>query len=176
MSISVEVSISDDLTAEIGESSDDEVPEPELIQTWASAAYLNKTPAIASFLVTTAGEIKNLNKQYRNQDKPTNVLSFPMFTPEEVDICLLGDIVLCASVIHQQAKQQQKSVLSHWAHMVVHGMLHLQGFDHINDNEAQEMETLEIEILGQLDFSNPYQTTTENSPAAEINEVTQNEA
>lgn len=161
MTVTVEVSISDDQISEVGESSDDDVPEPGLLQTWASAAYLNESPAVASFLVTTADEIQELNKQYRDKDKPTNVLSFPMQSPEEIDVDLLGDIVLCASVIKQEAKQQSKSEVSHWAHMVVHGMLHLQGYDHIKDDDAEEMEQLEINILSRLGFESPYEYSTE---------------
>jgi len=155
MTITVEVSVSD-LQSETPDSGDDDVPEPELLQAWATAAYLGNAPAIASVLVATADEIQRLNKQYRDIDKPTNVLSFPMQSPEEVDVCLLGDIALCASIIKQEARQQSKSEESHWAHMLVHGMLHLQGYDHIANNEAQEMEQLEIKILGQLGFNNPY--------------------
>ena len=157
MTITVEVSIADDLISEIGESGDDDVPEPGLLQTWAAAAYLDKIPAVASMLVTTSDEIQKLNKQYRDKDKATNVLSFPMQSPEEVDICLLGDIVLCASVIKQEAEQQSKTSLAHWAHMVVHGMLHLQGYDHIENDEAEAMERLEIKILKQLGFDDPYE-------------------
>jgi len=109
-------------------------------------------------LVTTAYDIQQLNKQYRDKNKPTNVLSFPMQSPEEADINLFGDIVLCASVINNEAVQQSKSVNAHWAHMVVHGMLHLQGYDHVKNDEAEKMEQLEISILKQLDFTNPYQS------------------
>lgn len=161
MTVNVEVSISDDLVSEANGSTEDDIPEPDLLQTWASAAYLNDTPAVASILVTTTDEIQKLNKQYRDKDKPTNVLSFPMQSPDEVDIDLLGDIVLCSAVIKQEAKQQSKSEMSHWAHMVVHGMLHLQGYDHIKDNEAEEMEQLEIDILDRLGFENPYECITE---------------
>ncbi|MCK4833757.1 MAG: rRNA maturation RNase YbeY [Gammaproteobacteria bacterium] len=161
MTVTVEVSLSDDLISEIGESGDDDVPEPGLLQEWATAAYLKKTPAIASMLVTTADDIQKLNKQYRHKDSATNVLSFPMESPEEIDVCLLGDIVLCASVIEQEAKQQSKTKKSHWAHMVVHGMLHLQGYDHIDDAAADEMEQLEINILDKLGFDSPYEHLTD---------------
>jgi probable rRNA maturation factor len=151
MTISVEVSISENITP--GEN---DVPEPALLQDWATAAYLNSVPAIASMLVTDIDEMQQLNKQYRDKDKPTNVLSFPMQSPVEAGVFLLGDIALCAPVIKQEASQQSKSEMSHWAHMVVHGMLHLQGYDHIKNDEAEEMEQLEIKILNQLGFSNPY--------------------
>lgn len=159
MSLTVDVTISDKLVADTPESGEDDVPEPALMQTWADAAYLNKdVPAVASIFVTSAEEIQQLNKQYRGKDKPTNVLSFPMESPQEVDFRLLGDIVLCAAVIRQEAIEQSTPVLSHWAHMVVHGMLHLQGYDHIDDNEAEDMEQAEINVLKQLGFDNPYQT------------------
>ena len=151
MTISVEVSISENIPP--GEN---DVPEPALLQEWATAAYLNSVPAVASMLVTDIDEMQQLNKQYRDKDKPTNVLSFPMQSPVEAGVFLLGDIALCAPVIKQEASQQSKSEMSHWAHMVVHGMLHLQGYDHINDDEAEQMEQLEIKILNQLGFSNPY--------------------
>ncbi len=157
MSVTVDITVSDNI-----ESGDDDVPEPALLHTWAVAAYKNTIPAVASILVTTAAEIRQLNKQYRDKDEATNVLSFPMQSPEEVDISLLGDIVLCATVIKQEANQQSKSEESHWAHMVVHGMLHLQGYDHVKNEEAEEMELLEINILDQLGFTNPYETMPMN--------------
>ena len=157
MTLTVDVSISEELVSDTGELSDDDVPEPELLQSWAAAAYLGETPAVASLLVTTAEEVRSLNKQYRDKDKATNVLSFPMQSPEEIDVRLLGDIVLCAPVIKQEAEQQSRSEASHWAHMVVHGMLHLQGYDHIDNDDAQQMEQVEIDILSQLGFSNPYE-------------------
>ena len=156
MTVTVDVSIAEDLISETPESGDDDIPEPGLLESWASAAYLNTVPAVASVRVTTADEIQRLNKNYRNKDKTTNVLSFPMQSPDEVDIRLLGDIALCASVIKQEASQQSKSELSHWAHMVVHGMLHLQGYDHVKNDEAEIMEKLEVDILKQLGFANPY--------------------
>jgi len=163
MTVTVDVSISDELVSDAGELSDDDVPEPELLQSWAKAAYLGDEPAVASLLVTTAEEVQSLNKQYRDKDKPTNVLSFPMQSPEEVDVSLLGDIVLCAPVIKQEAEQQSKVEASHWAHMVVHGMLHLQGYDHIDNTDAEQMEQLEIEIMARLGFGNPYQETIEKN-------------
>ena len=160
MPITVELTISDELISENSASGDDDVvegvPDREQLQTWAEAAYLTDVPAIASVLVATTKEVRELNKRYRDKDKTTNVLSFPIQSPEEVDVCLLGDIVLCATVIKQEAKQQSKSEGSHWAHMFVHAMLHLQGYDHIKNDEAEKMEQLEVEILHRLGFDNPY--------------------
>lgn len=160
MTLTVEVSISDELASDGSELSDDDVPESETLQSWAAAAYLGDAPALASLLVTTADEVRSLNRQYRDKDKPTNVLSFPMQSPDEIDVSLLGDIVLCAPVIKQEARQQGRSAASHWAHMVVHGMLHLQGYDHIDNRDAERMEQLEIDILDQLGFANPYEDIT----------------
>lgn len=160
MPITVELTISDELISENSASGDDDVvegvPDREQLQTWAEAAYLTDVPAIASVLVATTKEVRELNKRYRDKDKTTNVLSFPIQSPEEVDVCLLGDIVLCATVIKQEAKQQSKPEESHWAHMFVHAMLHLQGYDHIKNDEAEKMEQLEVEILHRLGFDNPY--------------------
>jgi probable rRNA maturation factor len=158
MSLALEVTISDELESAASTENDlpDFVPDPELLQTWADAAYLDAEPAVVSVLVTTMTEIRELNKQYRNKDKTTNVLSFPIQSPEEIDVVLLGDIVLCARIIQQEASQQSKSEESHWAHMIVHSVLHLQGYDHVNDDDAEVMEKLEIKILQQLGFDNPY--------------------
>ena len=160
MSVSVDIMISEDI-----ESADDDVPEPSLIKTWVDAAYLADAdeviPPVASVLVTTADEIQLLNRQYRDKDVPTNVLSFPMHSPENVDINLLGDIALCASVINDEAESQSKHKDAQWAHMVVHGMLHLQGYDHVDQSDAEEMEQMEISILDKLGFKNPYMTDNE---------------
>lgn len=149
--LTVEVSVSEELNM-----ADDDVPETSLLQAWATASYLNKAPAVASILVTTPQEIQQLNKQYRGKDKATNVLSFSMESPEELEFNLLGDIVLCAAVIKKEAALQDKSEHAHWAHMVIHGMLHLQGYDHMEEDEAETMEKLEASILNQLGFDNPY--------------------
>jgi len=101
-------------------------------------------------------ESQSLNHQFRHKDKPTNVLSFPFELPPGVELNLLGDLVICADIVKNEAKNQQKQDFHHWAHMVIHGCLHLLGFDHINDSDATQMESLEIEILATLDIDNPY--------------------
>ncbi len=154
MTISLDISISENI-----QSGENDVPEPTLLKNWTTAAYLNSIPAVVSMLITDIDEMQQLNKQYRDKDQATNVLSFPMRLPVEDDVYLLGDIALCAPVIKLEANQQSKSEMSHWAHMVVHGMLHLQGYDHINSDEAEEMERLEIKILHQLGFADPYNQT-----------------
>lgn len=106
-------------------------------------------------------EGQSLNAQYRGKDYPTNVLSFPFeipeHLPEDVDIPLLGDLIICAQVVEREAKEQNKSFDAHWAHMLLHGCLHLLGYDHIDDNEAEEMESIEIDILKKMGFPNPYE-------------------
>ena len=101
-------------------------------------------------------ESQSLNHQYRDKDKSTNVLSFPFEAPEGIELPLLGDLIVCRQVVEKEAKEQNKSLFHHWAHMVIHGTLHLRGFDHINEDDAQEMESLEISLLEQLDIPNPY--------------------
>ena len=101
-------------------------------------------------------ESQTLNHTYRGKDKPTNVLSFPFEVPEGVPLHLLGDLVICAEVVSNEATEQNKNLFNHWAHMVVHGCLHLIGYDHIKDAEAEEMESLERQILAKLDISDPY--------------------
>lgn len=102
-------------------------------------------------------ESRSLNLQYRGIDKATNVLSFPCELPPEVDIALLGDLVICAQVVEREAQEQNKGPESHWAHMVVHGTLHLLGFDHIDETEAEHMESLETAIITALGYAPPYQ-------------------
>jgi probable rRNA maturation factor len=101
-------------------------------------------------------ESHTLNMQYRSKEKPTNVLSFPFEAPAQIDLNLLGDLVICAPIVSKEAQEQSKTEISHWAHMVVHGTLHLQGYDHIENDEAEAMEALEIEVLKTLGFPNPY--------------------
>ncbi|MES9886146.1 MAG: rRNA maturation RNase YbeY [Candidatus Sedimenticola sp. 6PFRAG1] len=101
-------------------------------------------------------ESHELNLQYRDKDRPTNVLSFPSDLPEMVESDLLGDLVICVPVVVHEAAEQGKSPEAHWAHMVVHGTLHLLGFDHQNEQEAEEMEGLEREIIEILGYPDPY--------------------
>jgi len=93
---------------------------------------------------------------YRGKDRPTNVLSFPFECPDEVELLLLGDLVICRQVVEREAIEQEKPLMAHWAHMIVHGSLHLLGYDHIEDDEAEEMESLETEIMQGLGFADPY--------------------
>ncbi len=98
-----------------------------------------------------------LNQQYRNKIGATNVLSFPFESPVEMDIDLLGDLVICAPLVISEAIQQNKSKEMHWTHLIVHGCLHLSGYDHLNETDAEIMEGLERKILDKLGFTDPYQ-------------------
>nr|WP_294980948.1 rRNA maturation RNase YbeY [uncultured Pseudomonas sp.] len=103
------------------------------------------------------GEGRELNRTWRHKDYATNVLSFPADVPDELlDIPLLGDLVICAPVVTREAAEQGKSAEAHWAHLVIHGCLHLLGYDHIDDAEAEEMEGLERELLAELGHPDPY--------------------
>lgn len=102
-------------------------------------------------------ESADLNQQYRHKSGPTNILSFPFEVPDGIEMDLLGDLVICAPLIAQEARQQQKVLEHHWAHITIHGILHLLGYDHIEDSEAEEMEALEIKFLNLLNIANPYQ-------------------
>ncbi|PKH20532.1 rRNA maturation RNase YbeY [Enterobacterales bacterium CwR94] len=101
-------------------------------------------------------ESQELNATYRGKDKPTNVLSFPFEAPPEIELSLLGDLIICRQVVEREAQEQQKTLDAHWAHMVIHGSLHLLGYDHIEDDEAEEMESLETEIMLALGYPDPY--------------------
>lgn len=101
-------------------------------------------------------EIKALNKQFRGKDRPTNVLSFPSELPADIDSVYLGDIVICAPLVECESHEQNKAVDAHWAHMLLHGILHLKGYDHIQTVDALEMEALERHILTAMGYSDPY--------------------
>jgi probable rRNA maturation factor len=101
-------------------------------------------------------ESAEFNKQYRHKSGPTNILSFPAENLPHIESYYLGDLLICVPLVFQEAEQQGKSSLAHWTHLVVHGTLHLLGYDHIKKNEASKMEALEIEILKQLGYKNPY--------------------
>lgn len=141
-----------------------EVPDEEAFQRWADAAAETDGAEVSIRLVDEA-ESAELNRTYRGKDKPTNVLSFPFEVPEGVPNDLLGDLVICVPVVEREAQEQGKASAAHWAHMVVHGLLHLQGYDHIGDDEAEVMEAKEIAILQRLGFPNPYQDTAEALPS-----------
>lgn len=130
--------------------------EAELQRVLEAAVTPFQADAEVTIRIVDEAESQQLNFDYREKDKPTNVLSFPFQCPPGIELPLLGDLVICAQVVAHEAQQQQKTLQAHWAHMVVHGCLHLLGFDHINDADAEEMEAEEIQILQGLGFANPY--------------------
>ena len=134
-----------------------DTPEENEFRSWANA--VESTVAgqqEAAIRIVDEAEMAELNFQYRKKNGPTNVLSFPAQLHEEIDIPFIGDVIICASIVAKEALEQGKSLESHWAHMTVHGILHLQGYDHIDDGDANKMENLEIQIMNKLGFENPY--------------------
>ncbi len=139
-------------------SSESVVPEDAAITQWARAAmegYENEAAEVDVRIVDER-EIVELNRRFRNKPEATNVLSFPFEDPPGVHTGLLGDVVICAPVVCREAQGQGKQVMAHWAHMLVHGIMHLRGYDHETPREAQAMEGMETRILTRLGFPNPY--------------------
>ena len=133
------------------------LPTAEQIEQWATAAVQPQSDEVEMTVrIVDEAESHELNLNYRGKDRPTNVLSFPFECPDEVELPLLGDLVICRQVVEREAQEQDKPVMAHWAHMVVHGSLHLLGYDHIEDGEAEEMESLETQIMTGLGFADPY--------------------
>jgi probable rRNA maturation factor len=136
------------------ESSEDDIPPPAELISWTHAALETDAAEITIRIVDEA-ESALLNLQYRSKTGPTNVLSFPMSSPHQ-DKLLLGDIIICAPLVAKEAREQDKPCHEHWAHLTIHGILHLQGYDHQNEQDATRMEAQEISILSCLGIPNPY--------------------
>lgn len=127
------------------------------LRAWARAAAGTHQHGEVTIRIVGDSESAGLNLRYRGKSGPTNVLSFPYPAVPGAPRVLCGDLVLCAPVVLRQAAEQHKPVTQHWAHLVVHGMLHLQGYDHEVADAAAEMETLEVNILKSLNIQNPYE-------------------
>ncbi|MEZ8258910.1 rRNA maturation RNase YbeY [Vibrio cyclitrophicus] len=146
-----------ELDLQLAVENEQSLPTEQDIQLW-----LNKTipqfqeNAELTVRIVDTQESHQLNHEYRGKDKPTNVLSFPFEAPPGIELDLLGDLIICRQVVEKEAEEQNKPLLAHWAHMVVHGSLHLLGYDHIEDDEAEEMESLETEIMQTMGFEDPY--------------------
>lgn len=160
MALSVDVQIA------LDEDSGIAIPNKDQIQQWANQAVVNARKknlenARMTVRIVNEDEITELNSVYRHKNKVTNVLSFPFVLPPGIPgeelLNTLGDIAVCAAVVNREAEEQNKVLTAHWAHMIVHGTLHLLGYDHQVEHDAQEMEGLEIAILAELGFENPYQ-------------------
>ncbi len=137
------------------------LPDETALQNWIRAALEaacepDCRAAEVSVRIVDDIESQELNARYRGKDKPTNVLSFPADLPPELNLPLLGDLVICAPVVAREAQDQGKSLEAHWAHMLVHGCLHLLGYDHIDAADAEIMEALETRIITQLNYPPPY--------------------
>jgi probable rRNA maturation factor len=135
----------------------EDVPDEDSMRHWVSAAMRDESATLElSVQIVDEQESAALNQQYRGKSGPTNVLSFPFdaVTPEPLPI--LGDLVICAPVVNREAIEQNKPAEAHWAHMCVHGVLHLLGYDHVGDHDAEVMESLETSILQDLGFACPY--------------------
>ncbi|WP_296703882.1 rRNA maturation RNase YbeY [Thiocapsa sp. UBA6158] len=145
----------------------EDLPAPADFERWAAAALFGRRErASLTIRLVDAEEGAALNGTYRGRQGPTNVLSFPFELPPELGLGLdaqdpiadlLGDLVICAGVVQREAREQCKIAQAHWAHMVVHGVLHLLDYDHLTEHDAEEMETLESGILGALGFPSPYE-------------------
>ena len=138
-----------------------EVPGHSAFSQWIQSVLADSGSVGLTIRVVDEAESKALNLQYRGKAYPTNVLAFPADLPpqviDELETPPLGDIVICAGVVASEATNQNKPIRSHWAHLAVHGVLHLLGFDHQDDDQATVMESLEVRYLAELGFPNPYQ-------------------
>lgn len=134
----------------------DGLPSRGSFEHWVTAALGGREDAELTIRIVDREESRLLNHTYRGKDSDTNVLSFPADLPDGIGIPLLGDVVICAPRVEQEAVSQKKDLHSHWAHLTVHGVLHLLGHDHQDDGEAEEMEALETSILASMGFPDPY--------------------
>ena len=139
-------------------ASEGQAPSLEQLQQWCALALRQRTAdSELTIRLVDETEGRELNNTWRHKDYPTNVLSFPADVPEGLlAIPLLGDLVICVPVVEREAAEQGKSLEAHWAHLVIHGCLHLLGYDHIDDAEAEEMEGLEQNLLAELGHPDPY--------------------
>jgi probable rRNA maturation factor len=137
-------------------SESDALPSQSQIERWLATALDADSTAEITIRIVDEAEGQQLNHDYRDKDRPTNVLSFPFQAPPGVEMPILGDLVICAPVVARETEEQQKEPAAHWAHMVIHGTLHLLGFDHIEADEAEVMELRERALLATLGFPDPY--------------------
>ena len=134
------------------------LPADSALRRWARAALkgLRRRRVALGMRIVGSAESEALNGRFRRKSYPTNVLSFPFEAPPGTRSDILGDLVICAPVVRREARTQRKPVSAHWAHMVVHGTLHLRGYDHRKRQDAAAMEKMEIRLLKELGYANPY--------------------
>ena len=137
---------------------DSAVPETPAILSWIDTTFQAVPHHLSEITVRVVGksEMRSLNSRFRGKGKPTNVLSFPSVETPDIASGVSGDIAICAAVVRSEAAEQHKTLEAHWAHMTVHAVLHLCGYDHTNEVDAGIMETLEAEVLDKLGFTDPY--------------------
>lgn len=146
-----------ELDLQIATEKTEHLPSQDQLAQWAQAALPQSGDEYEiTIRIVDIEESQSLNHEYRGKDKPTNVLSFPFEAPEGIELPLLGDLVVCRQVVENEAIEQKKPVLNHWAHLVIHGILHLRGYDHLSDEDAEEMESIEIDLLKLFSIPNPY--------------------
>jgi probable rRNA maturation factor len=137
--------------------SGNDIPSEEEFIRWATLVLQElDEPGDVTIRVVDEAEIAELNENYRHKPGPTNVLSFPADIPDVIGSKLLGDVVIAAPVVVREAAEQHKPVKAHWAHMVIHGILHLAGYDHAQEQQAAEMEAMESRLLSSLGYADPY--------------------
>ena len=140
----------------------DNLPTEEQFSHWVNQALTMQAQTAdyseteMTIRIVDEAESHELNLTYRGKDKPTNVLSFPFEVPDGIELPLLGDLVICRQVVEKEVIEQQKPLDAHWAHLAIHGTLHLLGYDHLTDEEAEEMESLETQIMQSLGYEDPY--------------------
>ncbi|MBF8756959.1 MULTISPECIES: rRNA maturation RNase YbeY [Pseudomonas] len=146
------------LELDLQRATDAAAPDDAAFRRWCELALRQRTAdSEMTIRLVDEPEGRELNRTYRHKDYATNVLSFPADVPDDLlDIPLLGDLVICVPVVEREATEQGKSLEAHWAHLVIHGCLHLLGYDHIEDDEAEEMEALERTLLAELGHPDPY--------------------
>lgn len=153
------------LELDLQRATDAAAPDDAAFRRWCELALRQRSAdSEMTIRLIDEAEGRELNHTYRHKDYATNVLSFPADVPDDLlDIPLLGDLVICVPVVEREAAEQGKALQAHWAHLVIHGCLHLLGYDHIEDDEAEEMEALERELLAELGHPDPY-ADDENEP------------
>ena len=146
------------LELDLQRATDAAAPDDAAFRRWCELALRQRSAdSEMTIRLVDEPEARELNHTYRHKDYATNVLSFPADVPDDLlDIPLLGDLVICVAVVEREAAEQGKALEAHWAHLVIHGCLHLLGYDHIDDDEAEEMEALERELLAELGHPDPY--------------------